>query len=772
MKTTSPEAYGNLFVLAGNPDIEQFDILAHERHFADLLRQFLKFDDCCLYFPATAPGGAQLVTEEKLLLAPLYLASRFLGCARITGVNLPQAKKLLPFLDAVLSLCIASICLADAGKRDPDTGLLLESAFLKAFAARVGGADKKEVNEPEVTLGMVVIVWADAMQASRKLENGLFNKIRQTLARALAASLPPGGVAGRVGWVNGKQEFGVFFPTSGRGAAHRQTRLLLESLQQSLQADELDVSDAKVTLIAGHALYPQDMQGADLQNTLLEIARIVRNHARLAAEMVRHASGLARPVLGYKWIKVRSGRIIEQVGQDTFRINLGSQAQVVRGDRFYVLDAADETNIQKSKAQLLIREAGPDSSLAVLLHIDRPGAFPVRGDRLAPVAEDKRFDEQLPGQENFKEQFANAAKKCKNFSFILAHFSRLPEDRNEILPKAGIKRCIAAISSWRADMPGVLIGQYGTAGITIFLPEKGAQEAKDFCLRLSAIASENKLSFSCGIFAWPFLNYRRSESEACAVKALAYGQLLPPPHIGVLDHVALTINGDRLFSNGDELGAMAEYRLALLIKPEDPAVLNSLGVCMAALNRNEEAAELFEKAIRYCQDAELCAKIYYNLGTLNEKNNDLAQARLCFCNCIRARHGHIYAWIRLGQIYGRTGRINAARAFFHHAGRLARQMPGLLNVIQRHLARLEQARSQTERARELLHDALLRDPGDGASLLLLAQTYLEDDPATAEHLARRCLRLGVNASEILAQALDAQGNEAEAAKARAGNRPA
>lgn len=74
-------------------------------------------------------------------------------------------------------------------------------------------------------------------------------------------------------------------------------------------------------------------------------------------------------------------------------------------------------------------------------------------------------------------------------------------------------------------------------------------------------------------------------------------------------------------------------------------------------------------------------------------------------------------------------------------------------------------------ARELLHEALVRNPQDAASMLLLANIYLDsnEDPAMAELLARKSAGLHdkPEAWETLARALRKLGREEEARVAEA-----
>lgn len=757
---------------AGKEDrqMDKVFLIGHEERLAQILKGFIAFSRCVIYFPSLPLLSIELLDDENALLAPLIHEGQSLGAIRLEGLDMINARKVAPFLQGIISLALANLALEDGKDRDPDTGLLTESALLEGLARKFNQSGLDGVGSG-LCIGMVVIVWPQGNVAQRRLRQEEFVSLNRQLAAELLNGKPEQGFAGRLGWVNGNHAFGVVFPASGRGAAHRQARKLLAAMQEILLAQDIAREGVNAGLLAGHALYPQDMRGSEMRLGALERARILRNRARLAAEMAWEAEHLSMPVLGYAWIASQAGRIVELFDSGMVKINLGSDANVVAGDRFHVVHPGDERAMEHSKGQLVVRVVGKRDSQAKILHIDQPGRPPAVGDLLVPACAVWPVVEEsgiLMSQKRFQEKFALARQGCQKFCLAIARFTIVKQFSQLAGPPQDLHRRLSRLlqSSFFAELKSGFAGWYGSAGIIIFLPGATAREGMEFCKNLHDLALSVGFSCSVGLFPYPFLNFRRADSEACALKALAYAELLPEPHIGVFDHLALTISADRRFSEGDELGAMEEYRLALLLKPNDASILNSLGVCMGALNRASDATRLFTAAAENCADAALAARIFYNLGAVHEKENDLFAARSWFRKCVRNAPEHIYAWIRLGRIYAQTGRLAGSRALYHRALRLATNQPRLINVIERHLAHMEASRSQTEKARELLHDALLRDPADGESLLMLAQTYLEDEPAIAEQLARRCVRMGMDAWMTLADALEALGLPEEAARAR------
>ena len=243
------------------------------------------------------------------------------------------------------------------------------------------------------------------------------------------------------------------------------------------------------------------------------------------------------------------------------------------------------------------------------------------------------------------------------------------------------------------------------------------------------------LATAAGLAGYPFLQFRKAEMQDCALKALEYALLLPEPRAGLCNSLALNISADRRYSLGDVFGAVEEYKLALLADEGNAMAWNSLGVCMAALGRQHEARRHFLEALKHSPDETRAAQICYNLGTVCQTLGERRAAARYYRQCVKIAPDHLFAHIRLGQLC-------------------------------EHLARVAARQKRGGEARELLHEALLRNPNDAAAMLLLAKIYLDgnEDPAMAELLARKSAGLHdrPEAWQTLARALRALGREDEA----------
>lgn len=103
--------------------------------------------------------------------------------------------------------------------------------------------------------------------------------------------------------------------------------------------------------------------------------------------------------------------------------------------------------------------------------------------------------------------------------------------------------------------------------------------------------------FTVGIAGHPCLDFAPGEALVNARKALDHAAFFGPGSRVAFDAVSLNISGDRRYEAGDLAGALAEYRRALALDPENANVLNSLGVCHGLQGRHAEALKVFAAAL-------------------------------------------------------------------------------------------------------------------------------------------------------------------------------
>lgn len=364
-------------------------------------------------------------------------------------------------------------------------------------------------------------------------------------------------------------------------------------------------------------------------------------------------------------------------------------------------------------------------------------------------------------------------KRAQSQKFVLGIARLASDSRDAISFEALLQKIEKSLSEKTGgELPA---GRYGSNSLIFFHEGATADACVSFYENLGKIAKDNGYAFAAGLASWPYLDFGKAEIEDCVLKALEYGILLPEPHIGVFNTLALNISADRRFSLGDIFGAVAEYHQALLADPDNAMARNSLGVCMASLKRYAEAKRLFLDALKKADDKVLAAKICYNLGAVAQNLGETRGALQYWRKCAAFAPGHGYVWIRLGQLYEQLGRKGEARNSYEHILGMENADAILTGSAKRHLARLAVRQQKGSAARELLHDALLQNPNDASAMLMLAGIYLQDneDPAMVELLARKSVGLTgkPEAWKMLAEALRRLGREDEAREAEWRARP-
>ncbi len=312
-------------------------------------------------------------------------------------------------------------------------------------------------------------------------------------------------------------------------------------------------------------------------------------------------------------------------------------------------------------------------------------------------------------------------------------------------------------------------GRYGETSLIFFHEGLELAELETLYTGLAEDAARAECPIVVGIAHYPYLDYAKTDALDCCHKALELAMLLPSPHVALMGSLALNISADQRYSRGDVFGAIEEYKRALLADEKNAMARNSLGVCMASLARHAEARQHFKQALTLwkkqtlteAQREEFVATLY-NLGTVCQKLDETRAAAAYFRQCIQEDGEYFYAYVRLGQLAEKSARYGQARQYYAKAAELEHMHKNHSGSAHRHLARVALAQKKESEARELLHEALLRNPGDAAALSMLAEIYLHagEDPQMSEMLLRKSLGLRpehANTWHLLAQCLQKQG---------------
>lgn len=828
-----------------SPSLTRGDLMEMDAQLFAELRRVIPCTGCALYFPTDVPSRRpELLAGERRLLLPLWRGETPLAVAMLHGVRVRETRQALPLLPAVADICLDLLERTRGERTDAVTGLATEHqlyARMEEEAARVReqladptAEDSHGVSLHRLCMGLVLVRMSNGRELAETYGYAFTDGLLRQVADALRAELPGNVMAARVG------RFGMAMlmpSSSGRKVCQRLAQEALRRMAGVERRCGVTRKLVRPRLCAGHAVYPQDMEGPEFGLSMYEQARRFMERARLAAREAAK-SGLPGRIMSFARILQEGGVIVECLGMGRVRISLGLRAKAREGQRFAVWepDAEGRRRLRGEVVLLLVREQDAVAETLQLTDAARPLAV---GQRLALLDEAAAFDGEegilaedgrLPREDGGGESSARSAgtadsdaaaprsvadvtagteqpalcgsgdglegflghgdfmRALRQHAEELNHFS-LALLRLELGGQLaeGVSPCAAlgqAAGFWRqgyagqgpAAGAGVLCGLYGGNGLVFYHPDTDGERLRPLYETICRALDAQGVRAACGLASYPFLRFRKGEMLECTLKALEYALLLPAPHVGICNSLALNISADRRYSQGDIFGAVEEYKLALLADEDNVLARNSLGVCMAALGRHHEARRHFLEALKRCAEPGQIAQTRYNLGTVCQHLGERRTAARYFRQCLAAEPEHLYAHLRLGQLCEEGGRRNEARRFYEEAARIEDSLregkqDGGPSLARRYLARVAARQRRGGEARELLHEALLRDPNDAASMLLMARLYLDgnEDPSVAELLARKSVRLHDTAEgwQVLARALRAQDREDEARLAEA-----
>jgi len=786
------------------------DLIRFEHSLKDEIASFIPFASYSLYFPQelpyemrdpdAKPGELGVLAihlpKEKKLLLPLVQENRFLGVFQARGVRLAAPKSMLPFLSRMAALCLDKLAMYKRSITDPLSGLETRHAFLEALGREIDvvrdcvrpGSTCADISASvyRAGLGVLFIDITGLPRIQRQFGYVIADRILSLAGQALDRARPKQVHAAH--YAEGR--FALFMPEAMPNACRKLAEDLAQELRQVRHVHELTDERIGAAFAVGMANYPQDMEGALFELPLAEQSRLLLAKAAKAASVAAEQG--PGSVFAYSKILEQGGRVQEVLPVNRLLLSLGRDAGARDGQRFLVWSAADQSQQDTErppmyKGEVALMEVLERTSLAEIMHLGDPAWKIEPGDRLSllkeslgPAAQgahgaaDQDAEEQrdmLTGlllYRDFLLAWTRERERCQQFCLALVRVGL----GDETLDHAGAEQQAAEAATLAREFFGqeVLGGRYSLTSLLLYHPDMDAEEAakrhEEYAQRLRRLGIHAAVGLACH----PFLHFRKADALENARKALEYAQLLPEPHVGVVDSLALNISADKQFSQGDLYGAMEEYKLALLADENNTLARNSLGICLARLGRLDQARQHFEDVLgRNKKDV----MALYNLGYVFQRQGELAEAREAYKRCLKAEPGHVYALIRLGQISEKQNRLAQARTYYNRAAALE----GGAGVTQRYLARLCLKQERVEEARERLHQALLHDPKDAFSMHLLARLYLDngEDPSIAESLARQSVALRPQSRPFwleLARAYEIQGRQREAREAysRAGER--
>jgi tetratricopeptide (TPR) repeat protein len=771
------------------PGLDRRDLITYEHLLRDEIAAFLPHKSYSLYFPRSlddvadgpmaevAAGRAAVVPGERRVLLPLALNGRLLGVfvAREAGVRAP--KTTLPHLAAMARMCLEKILLYKISVTDSATGLASRDLLLRAMTRAIaqvgdslhpgapGAGTGPDTGAPgfAACFGLVAVRLHNLEHCQEAYGPALAAKALAEAARTLAAQAPEQALAARAG----DDTLALCLPGATPAACRDLADRVARAMADILVADPVLDQRVHPAVSVGHAAYPQDMNGHALRTTAQEqAATLLRKALRAAAVAARTAGGRA---VGYPQILDEGGQIQTAAALGRLTVDLGSAVGAREGQRFLVWPG-DACGGQPAapKAEIALLEVRRSHAVAEIMTQADPGSPPLPGDRLTRIHEAAPEPHDGPGPRrdaltgllryrDFLEHWAGARESLRTFTLALM---RLPDDADPRHTETALNDLARAAAATFG--PGAVGGRHSLGGLVWLLPATAAQQAAGLCEKLLArLAASGTPAPAIGLAQYPWLSFSRVDTLDNAAKALEYARLLPAPHLGRCDSLALTIHADKLFAQGRLYDAIEEYKLALLADRANTTARNSLGVALARTGDLAAAKRQF-KTVLGRNPKDLFA--LYNYGYACQRTGKAPQAREAYRACLAVDKTHTFALIRLGELAQAGRRFADARRYFLRA----RNTPGGQGLTERYLARLALARNDTEQAREHLHQALIHDPMDALALHLMARLYLDagEDPEVAEALARQSAALAPGQPRFwaeLARALTAQGKHQEAA---------
>ncbi len=640
-------------------------------------------------------------------------------------------------------------------------------------------------------IGIVVLRFSALKDVVKEYGYQFADNLMVALADAMTEQCPEQVIAARTG----DFEFALAVPAATKTSCANLAGELVTALSGVCIEHPLRHEMVGTSVSGGFVLYPQDAAGSFALKPAQEQARLLLRKARLAAALASEQffdwSG-RQAVMGFGNILTEGGRILEVLPLSRVVVSLGSASHAREGQRFSVWTlspgnlssggtssggAFSSRPAPLYKGEIALMDVHENHAHAEVLHLGDPSWDIQAGDRLVLLPEEQGASRQEVQEESalrrdpltgllrygdFLAQWTAQREDAKGFVLSLVRLE--PSQEGEANP---MDSSVSSVADRVREMFGKehFGGRYGLNSLIVYHPEGDVAALEGHYATLAQEIEERfSIKVAVGLAPYPYLNFRKSDILENCRKALEYAQLLPSPHIGVFDSLALNISADKRFSQGDTFGAIKEYKTALLADDENTLAWNSLGVSLANLGKHTEAEECFQKALTV--DAhDIMA--HYNLGTVYQMTGQSEAAEQAFFACLEQDEGYLFALLRLGQLAEQKGDMGKARTLYSQASGL----PSGKGMTHRLFARIALAEGKGSEAREHLHAALVHDPQDALALQLMAGIYLDagEDPDMAASLARQAVSLRPDLRTgwlELARALEIMNHHDEARQAR------
>ncbi len=797
--------------------LERSDLIELEGSLIDAFRKILSFQSHSLYFPTphNTPQEPQWIARERTLLLPLQYENKNFGVFMVRKAKANEVKRLLPILPELATLCLEHLLCIKQSRIDEITGLARMSRLFMSmehntdmvrspFMANTDNEYQIPVNK--ACMGLIVVRCSRFQNVVSEFGYMFSNNALAEWAKILQSQLPAEVIAAR----SAENECTILIPAATRASCKKIAQQILKHVNAFTSMHSASKRKVSLKSVSGFALYPQDMDNKHMALPMAEQIHHLLNKARLAADIAHEHTTLqsGNTDLDQEYICMSFANIISRGGliQDILPhgnvvTNLGKNMGALEGQCFSVwsqqglckgevfLSHIDEN---KSIAEAILHDPICPWEVGDQLRIDhvKNSAYQPNSKQDLNESDNKNTTQGsvVLSHANFMQRFTKEREAKAHFTIALIRlnpkngelFEQKQIEDIESLQNNCTKTHLAEQSSNKNQTeqltfsPPVLSGRYGQTSLVFLYYSKNEQSIYEFYVDLVQKAEQQDIHLAVGIASYPYLQYSKGDILENCHKALELAMLLPKPQVALMGSLALNISADQQYSRGNIFEAVEEYKLALLADSKNAMAWNSLGVCMAALSRPSEAKQYFKEALKLWKKTQLTAQqkseytaTLYNLGTLCQNLEEIRSATQYFKQCIQIDNEHYFAYIRLGQLAEKAGRYGQARQYLDIAASFEDIHKKYGGTARRHLARVALQQRKNSEARELIHEALLRNPQDAIALCMLAKLYLEggEDPQMSEMLARKSIGLRPEytpAWQVLAQSLRALGREDDA----------
>ncbi|MHB8790734.1 MAG: tetratricopeptide repeat protein [Desulfobulbaceae bacterium] len=267
------------------------------------------------------------------------------------------------------------------------------------------------------------------------------------------------------------------------------------------------------------------------------------------------------------------------------------------------------------------------------------------------------------------------------------------------------------------------------AEVYVLLPGASSQETlrRGRALKKKMDRQTGDGRVAIGISTWPCLNYSRTETTINCRKALLHGRFFGQGAVTVFDHVSLNVSGDHFFDEGDYRQAIKDYQAGLRMNGGDVNLMNSLGVTLAELNRQQQAVNFFDRVLAR-DSGNFMALV--NKGFAQRLLGRQEEALACFEQVARQRgfrNSSAFSDIslQLGRLYCSAGRYREALRVLEKLEKLSAERQGF--HLYRLLGEAYAGIGKNTQAMWALQRAIRHNPHDAQSLSILGELYAREE---------------------------------------------